>query len=296
MNDTDFDRLAASKEFADFSAILTKLTGVQMSLHSPEGKIMQLRYGRMNNVVCNALRSSTKGLALCSACDMTHHKMSVERGAPLLYRCHAGFLDMTIPLFVEGRHVASISSGQLLTEPPDAKSLARLAKRFPWLDLNSGKVRKAWASVPSMPLAKAKLVMKLLETFSVQLCEKLRKIEALESMLERDELRKAKEFLAGNFSNPDIALPEVAKYAGFSAAHFSHFFKKSQGEPFAHYVRRIRIENACRLLEGTEKSVSEICFACGFNSLSDFIRVFHLLMKTSPKRFRDSRLHGNDGR
>lgn len=294
MSGADFERLAASQEFAKFSAILARLAGVPMSLHSPEGEIRQMPSCGMNNPVCKALRSSSRGLALCSACDRKKHRQAADQGKALLYRCHAGFLDMTIPIFAQGRHIASISSGQILPEPPSEESLRKIAKRFPWLGVDDGKSLKAWLKAPSMPREKASLVMSLLETFAGQLCESLRRIQELENKLEREELRKAKDYIAKRFRDPELSLAEVARHAGLSPAHFSHLFKKTLGEAFARHVQRLRVEAAKRLLTQTEKSISEICFACGFNSLAHFIRVFRAFERMPPTRFRETALGKTD--
>ena len=129
-------------------------------------------------------------------------------------------------------------------------------------------------------------MMGLLGIFAVQLCESLRRIRELESRLERTEIRKAKDYVGQHFANPNLGLSETAAFAGLSSAYFSHMFKQSTGMPFTRYVQRARIEAAKRLLSRTEKSASEICFTCGFNSQANFIRVFSALEKMTPSRFK----------
>lgn len=55
----------------------------------------------------------------------------------------------------------------------------------------------------------------------------------------------------------------------------------------ANYVNRVRLENAARLLEITGKSVKEIAFACGFDDLSYFSRLFRGQYGLSPQQYRD---------
>ena len=282
----DFESLAALPEFSRFSEILTRLTGVAMSLQSPEGEI-RIRYGDgMQNPLCRMIRTSKIGSVRCTACDIGHSQKAGERGKAILYKCHSGFLDMIIPIFVRGVHVASISSGQILPEPPSEEALAKLKTRLAYLKLGDDTVSRAYWAAPYMPKEKVKHMVGLLETFAVQLCESLSKIRELESRLERNELHKAKEYVAKHFTNTNLGLVETATYAGLSPAHFSHVFKQSAGVSFTRYVQRVRVEEAKQLLRNSEKTITEICFSCGFNSAAHFIRVFRSLEHTTPSGFK----------
>jgi len=281
-----FEHLAASPDFTRFSEVLADLAGIAMTLLSPEGEF-HIPFGDGNkNRICRLIRTTEKGASRCNACDLRNNLKAGLLGKPLLYRCHAGFYDINLPIFVQGRHVASISSGQLLTEPPSQEGLARIRRRLAWLNAAPGELRRAYWSAPYLPEEKIRCVMRLLEIYSVQLCESLHRIRDLESRLERTELRKAKEYVAERFTDPDLGLVGAASHAGLSPAHFSHLFRRETGVAFTRYVQRVRLEEAKRLLKTSEQSVSEICFACGFNSLPHFIRVFRTLERTTPGRFR----------
>ena len=114
----DFDHLANSPEFAAFTAILKKLTGVVMALNEPVSGIIRRKFGNSEgNPVCHLIRSDRIGLRRCIACDRRHHSRVVETGRAQRYVCHAGFWDIAVPVYTFGRHVATISSGQLLRDP-----------------------------------------------------------------------------------------------------------------------------------------------------------------------------------
>lgn len=292
----DFECLAASPEFARFSELLAQLTGVAMSLLSPRGEY-RLGYGDgMRNPLCRIIRSSAKGERRCHACDLKHNRKAGQQGKPLLYKCHAGFFDMIIPLFVQGRHVASLSSGQILAERSSEAAFARMKRRLSWLDADDAELHAAYAAAVSMPREKVRCMMDLLETFAVQLCESLHQIRELEARLERDEIRRAKSYVTLHFAEPSLGLVEAAAHAGLSPAHFSHVFAASTGTTFTRYVQRIRIDQARQLLKSSEKTASEVCFACGFNSLPHFIRVFKSLEGTTPSRFRNAPPGGRSAR
>ena len=134
----DFDHLADSPEFAEFSAILKKLTGVVMALNEPESGHIRRKFDEEaeGNPVCSLIIADSAGVRRCSACNRLHYLRAVASAQAQRYTCHAGFWDIAVPVFVLGRHVATISSGQLLREPKSPAGFRRLRKRLAWLKVS----------------------------------------------------------------------------------------------------------------------------------------------------------------
>ena len=81
-------------------------------------------------------------------------------------------------------------------------------------------------------------------------------------------------------------LSEVASLVNMSESAFSHFFKKRTNTSYKDYLTNVRISHACQLLTKTTHSIAEICFACGFNNLSNFIRIFKKKKGYTPSDYR----------
>src|SRR5438034_10264742 len=99
------------------------------------------------------------------------------------------------------------------------------------------------------------------------------------------EIWKARSFIEEH-SAEELSLTKVAKAVNISANHLSEKFKQVTGVNFVDYVARIRFEKACDLLLNSNLRISEIAFAVGFQSLSQFNRVFKKLTRQSPTQFR----------
>ena len=80
----------------------------------------------------------------------------------------------------------------------------------------------------------------------------------------------------------DINEKELAKSYGMSYSHFSRSFKKVTGMTFKNYLKRTRISKAEQLLFLKGCSVSEVAIACGYNSISYFIKAYRLFTGTTP--------------
>jgi AraC-like DNA-binding protein len=99
------------------------------------------------------------------------------------------------------------------------------------------------------------------------------------------EIWKARKFIE-QYSAEELSLGMVAKAVNFNANYLSERFKQVAGVNFVEYVARIRFEESCRLLHDGDLKISDIAFAVGFQSLSQFNRVFKRLSGKSPTQFR----------
>lgn len=84
-----------------------------------------------------------------------------------------------------------------------------------------------------------------------------------------------------------VQIAEVAKIANMSESAFSHFFKKSTGKSFTRFLIDLRLSYACKLLLETREPVSQICYSCGFNNLSNFNRLFKKYKGLTPFDYRN---------
>jgi len=287
--DTPFANLLTSEVFRRFSKTLTDLTGMAINLMSPSGQCFNVPgVPGSQNPLCDRIGTTSKGAIRCVGCDLVHSREAIKKGKPLLYVCHAGFLDIIVPIFWSGVYVASFSTGQILPEPHSDKGFKIFKKRLAWMNLDDSALRRDYNRAPHLPRKQMMRVMDLLQIFAAHLLETSSTIRTLERRLEREDIRKAKDYAVEHALNPHLSLTATAAAAGVSPTHFSRIFKKKTGCPFTHHVQKLRIAHAKQLLLETEKSVSEVCFESGFNSLAHFVRVFKTHELKTPKSYRAS--------
>jgi len=99
------------------------------------------------------------------------------------------------------------------------------------------------------------------------------------------EIWKGRQFILAH-SDEELSLAKVAKVVNISANHLSEKFKEVTGVNFVDYVARVRVGKAYDLLQNPNLRISEIAFAVGFQSLSQFNRVFKRLAGKSPTEYR----------
>ncbi|WP_295961600.1 AraC family transcriptional regulator [uncultured Alistipes sp.] len=94
------------------------------------------------------------------------------------------------------------------------------------------------------------------------------------------------QFVEKNY-NRKISLEDVGELVGMSASSVSRFFKKRTRHNFWDYLNGFRIDRAAQMMIETEHTISEISYACGFNNISNFNRVFRERIGTTPSDYRN---------
>ena len=103
---------------------------------------------------------------------------------------------------------------------------------------------------------------------------------------ESKRILKVKNYIDEHYKD-DLSLEQLADLVGMTPTAFSRYFKQRTAKNISEYIVDIRLGHAARLLVDTSDSVSEICWATGFNTLSNFNRLFRKRKGCSPTEFRE---------
>lgn len=92
-------------------------------------------------------------------------------------------------------------------------------------------------------------------------------------------------FISRNFTK-SITLEEVADQANLTPQAFCRYFKKHTGNTFVAFLNEMRVHEACKKLTHQKcESISAVAYNCGFNSITNFNRVFKSVIGNSPKEY-----------
>ena len=97
---------------------------------------------------------------------------------------------------------------------------------------------------------------------------------------------KIKDYINSHISD-ELRLEQIADLVGMTPSAFSRYFKLRTGKNLSEYIIDLRLGLAARRLVDTADGVSEICWNCGFNNLSNFNRLFRKRKGCSPTEFRE---------
>lgn len=102
-----------------------------------------------------------------------------------------------------------------------------------------------------------------------------------------EKIKTVYDYVQKNY-NKKIKVEEVANLIELSVVSFSRLIKKRTGKSFVEFLNELRLGHATRQLLETNKSVTDICYECGFNNISNFNRIFKKSQGCTPSEFRDT--------
>lgn len=97
-------------------------------------------------------------------------------------------------------------------------------------------------------------------------------------------INKAIDFINKNLSD-DLRLENVAKQVNMSPVYFHNCFKNAMGKTLHEYVEEQRIVEAIHLMLGTNMTLTQIAYECGFSSQSYFNYAFKRKMNVTPRNY-----------
>jgi AraC family transcriptional regulator len=100
-------------------------------------------------------------------------------------------------------------------------------------------------------------------------------------------LQQARELLHDRFAEK-LSLAEIAQAVGVHPIYLASEFHRCYQSTIGEYVRRLRIEYACRQLSESDDSMVEIALQAGFSDQSHFCKVFKRLTGMTPRQYRAS--------
>jgi len=169
-----------------------------------------------------------------------------------------------------------------------------LAKAEHGLAFSLDSIMKVYAVIDGMPKEPDRFkqfLMFLSMLYTLSSCEGYKELSStsfahVDKNAESRRVQKIKQYISEHYRE-EIRLQDLADMVGMTPSGFSRFFKIRTGRTLSEYIIDIRLGNAARLLVDTTHNISEICYECGFNNVSNFNRIFKAKRGTTPHEFRN---------
>jgi YesN/AraC family two-component response regulator len=199
--------------------------------------------------------------------------------------------DSAVPIRVGQDLIAFLQTGQILLHKPSKREFSQAARQLlNWgVDTDLKQVEEAYFQTRVLTKAQYESILRLLGIFAQHLASLSNQIIVQEEKSESPQIARARAFITEH-QDEDVSLSEVAKAVNMSAFYFCKMFKQATGLTFTDYLARIRVEKVKNMLLDPHKRVSEVAFAAGFQSLSQFNRVFRKVAGEAPSAYRE-RIH-----
>lgn len=101
----------------------------------------------------------------------------------------------------------------------------------------------------------------------------------------KQEIAKIFEFIHSNYEQ-NISITDLAEMCHYNPSYFSRIFKKYAGIPFSEYLKKIRIENACRLILGENLKIDNVYTRVGYTNKTNFYKHFKEITGLTPLQYK----------
>jgi AraC-like DNA-binding protein/ligand-binding sensor protein len=279
-----YQKLKDLPELLEFQRDFELLSGMKLAFVDELGLGEDLRKDQLP--LCAAMNTSPEGRAMCARSRHALLASAGEHSACTI--CDAGLSEAVVPLSISGIRAGYFLFGGTTPLQPNHQTLQK-ARHL--LEKNGVEIdeRDLEARLTQTPVVAAdafgaykRIVLLAAKQIALKVTDQLVNPE----MAMPPAVTKACGYIRSRALVDDITLAEVARYCCVSEGHLSRLFHHATALTFREYTTQVRIERAKALLTHTGKSVTEIAYESGFQSLSQFHRVFRKVYGASPGKMR----------
>jgi AraC-like DNA-binding protein len=282
-------QLRRSQVYRDYEKAFRDTTGLPLTLRPLEAFDLPHHGDPKEAPFCALMAQSNHS---CSACLQLQRRVEQEAQLePKTLKCFAGLCDSAVPVRVGENLVAFLQTGQIMVHAPRKTDFSKATREL--LELGSTldfrQLEEAYFQTRVITAKQYESIVRLLTIFAQHLAALSNQLMVQGAAAEAPAITRARTFIAARHAD-QLSLTEVAQSVNMSAFYFCKSFKKATGMTFTDYLARVRVEKVKNLLLNPHKRVSEAAYEAGFQSLSQFNRVFRRIAGESPTIYRE-RLH-----
>jgi AraC-like DNA-binding protein/ligand-binding sensor protein len=285
-------QLKRSQIFKDYEQAFRETTGLPINLRPIEAFDLPHHGDPKEAPFCALMAKSNHS---CAACLQLQKRVEQEAQLqPKTLKCFAGLCDSAVPVRVGDNLIAFLQTGQILLHAPQKTEFTKATREL----VNFGTVvdvkqlEEAYFQTRVITRKQYESILRLLTIFAQHLSAVSNQLMVEEATAESPAIARARAYIAEKHAE-ELSLGEVSHVVNMSAFYFCKTFKKSTGMTFTDYLARVRVEKVKNLLLNPHKRVSEAAYEAGFQSLSQFNRVFRRIAGEAPSAYRE-RFHGQE--
>jgi AraC-like DNA-binding protein len=289
MNPITFADLVRWPVIQSYGNSYRKVTGMSLKMVPPIESRTRLCFGEFENPFCSLVTQTPAGCEACLECGRRAQRSAGKKLVAQQISCFAGLTDIAVPVVVNGRHAATLISGQVFRRPAterDFQMVMKMLQTAPDADWEK-RTRKAYFETAVVTPDRFQAMVHLLNVFAQYLADYASRHAISASADEPKPVASAKQFVLTHAEEP-INLAQVVRHVNVNRFYFCRLFKKATNMTLTEYVARVRVEKAKTLLGNPALRISEIVFAAGFGSIPQFNSVFKRIAGMPATEYRET--------
>ncbi len=265
----------------EFRSAFHRTTGLPLEFHSP-GKYAVTESPGIPDF-CRVMSMHRK---VCESCTKSH--LALQDSASLQVktaRCFAGLTSSAVPVIQGDKSIGFLHTGHVYVDRAPGCSQPGRGCMLPGRASRRCGCSGACRETPKFETDRYEGALGLLRVFASQLAgtvvpgSNASPYSTIEHVIHQIRADVAR----------DWRLRDLALSAGMHPGYFSEQFHRHTGRTLTDFLASLRVDRARHLLEFTALPISEVAFASGFRSISQFNRVFKTRTKFAPLALRKAR-------
>lgn len=279
------EQLKRSQIYRDYEKAFRETTGLPFNLRAIEAYDLPLHGDPKENPFCALMARTNQS---CAACLQLQRKVEDQaKMEPKTLKCFAGLCDSAVPVRVGENLVAFLQTGQILLHQPNQREFRKTTRELIsyGVETDLKRLEEAYFQTRVLKKKQYEAVLRLLTIFAQHLASLSNQLMVSAEQVESPMVTRAKLYITEH-QHEEISLKQVADAVNMSAFYFCKMFKQATRLTFTDYLARTRIEKVKNLLLNPHKRISEVAYETGFQSLSQFNRVFRRVTGQAPSTWR----------
>src|SRR5438045_4335858 len=279
--------LSRSQIFKDYECAFSEAMGLPLNIRGHDSWSPAHHGKTDHDSLASILARFNKARAAClrAQTDASREQDSTTRTVTWF----AGLSESAVPVYVGDHILGFLETGEVMLKNPTKKHFASITRQLrawgyktDWKQLERAYFRSCVLSP-----VRYRAMLRLLSLFARHLSILSNQLVLRRENDDSKNLTRALQFIEDHQAEP-LSLGRIAQVANISRHYFCKMFKKATGMNFIDYLSRVRVEKSKTLLLNPNSRVSEVAFACGFQSMTNFNREFKRIVRRSPTQFREA--------
>lgn len=228
------------------------------------------------NRYCIAIQGCARGKKTCTLSDTKLLERCRASKKPEIHICHAGLVDIAVPILYDDVIIGYIIFGQMKTDT----DFSVFKKYIAGLGLDCREMEEYYSELSFFDSDKIQSISNIAAMFVKHIL--------LENMLKptlSDSIRAAVEYIDRNLET-ELSIKTISSSINVSKTVLYKKFHEKFNCTVSEYIKRKRIEKSVKLLEQGNMSIEEISQKVGFSSASYYSKTFKAYMGKSPLKYK----------
>lgn len=282
----------AQNEITELIRSFRELTGVGVCFYDTERFFRYHINGEKDYMghyceFCRCARLLENGRVACEKSDRSEAtELARSYQKPFFFKCHMGLCELVVPVMKDEKLLGLVFLGQCRIEGEDATEEIKRAAHA--MGGDEEQFAEMYMALPKMKRSDLLAMGNLFSLYFAKLGDIAEFFgEKGIAMEGRTSLGRRMANYIEMFFAHDISPRKVSEHFYINESYAARVFKKEIGMSITQYIRKVRFDNAKRLLKNTTVSVGNIALNVGYSDANYFTRLFSREIGMTPTEYRN---------